>query len=97
MTSGHFDCPSPSGTEGSGTEIEICIFCLGGNPPGIHFCQHCQTPLSSYAATGPLERAFALGNLVSKGIRHPKSYIRLGFLGFAALIVVLLVLGIQLP
>lgn len=97
MTFVPFDSPPPSSAIGSSAEIEICISCLAGNPPGIHFCQHCQTPLTSYAATGPLERAFALGNLVSKGMRHPKSHIRFAFLGLVVLIVVLLMVGMQLP
>jgi hypothetical protein len=47
---------------------EICFSCLKPNEPGVHFCQHCQTPLTSYATTAPFERIFALGDGLRKAI-----------------------------
>jgi hypothetical protein len=58
------------------TEQEMCYSCLGVNDPGVNFCQHCRTPLTSFAATGPLERAYALGDFARKGVNHPKATIR---------------------
>jgi hypothetical protein len=47
-------------------EAEACFSCLGTNTPGSHFCTHCGTPLTSYAATGPIEHLFAFGDFIRK-------------------------------
>jgi predicted amidophosphoribosyltransferase len=49
-------------------ELEVCISCLQTNSPGTHFCAHCGTPLTSYAATGPFESIFAEGDFLRKAI-----------------------------
>ena len=58
------------------SEQELCYSCLGVNLPGVHFCRHCQAPLTSYAAIGPLEKAYALGDFVRKGTKHRNTAIR---------------------
>jgi predicted amidophosphoribosyltransferase len=47
-------------------ERELCISCLEENEPGAHFCRHCNTPLTSYAATAPFESLFAEGDFWRK-------------------------------
>lgn len=78
-------------------ETELCISCLGPNAPGTNFCQHCRTPLTSYAATGPLERVYALGDFARKGLRHPKRSIRFSIGLFCFLLVVAVLFGMMLP
>jgi predicted amidophosphoribosyltransferase len=53
-------------------ELEVCISCLQTNAPGIAFCRHCGTPLSSFAATAPFERIFAEGDFWRKAVRQAK-------------------------
>ena len=79
--------------------MEICISCLQTNSPGEHFCTHCGTPLTSYAATGPFESIFAEGDFIRKAIGNQ----RWGWLVRALVFLVLLlpvlsfVLGFLLP
>mgnify|MGYP007030110215 CR=1 FL=1 len=47
----------------------MCISCLKPNMPGVHFCRHCGTPLTSYAATAPFESIFAEGDMWRKATR----------------------------
>ena len=47
-------------------DSELCISCLKPNTPGTHFCGHCGTPLTSYAATAPFESILAEGDLWRK-------------------------------
>ena len=67
--------PADSQTEDL-IEHELCFSCLKENEPGIHFCKHCHTPLTSYATTGPIERMYAFGDFARKAVRHPKRWIR---------------------
>src|SRR5688500_16085621 len=63
--------PSSSQDEAK-DELEICISCLKTNSPGTHFCRHCGTPLTSYAATAPFESIFAEGDFWRKAMRRAK-------------------------
>lgn len=80
-------------------ELEICISCLKTNDPGTHFCGHCGTPLTSYAATAPFESIFAEGDLWRKAVSHPRWGRPVRFLLIAFLILLLLgfLLGILIP
>ena len=53
------------------TEQEMRYSCLGVNDPGVNFCRHCQTPLISFAATGPIEKAYAEGWVDRHSIEYP--------------------------
>jgi len=79
------------------TEQEMCYSCLGVNDPGVNFCQHCQTPLTCFAATGPLEHAYALGDFARKGVKHPKLAVRWIVWILAVVIVILISSGMMLP
>jgi hypothetical protein len=66
-------------------ELEVCISCLKTNVPGTHFCGHCGTPLTSYAATAPFESIFAEGDLWRKAVSQgrwsrPVRFLIIGFL-----------------
>lgn len=78
-------------------EQEICYSCLGVNDPGVNFCRHCRTPLTSFAATGPLERAYALGDFARKGVNHPKAAVRWIVWILALVLVITISLGMMLP
>lgn len=77
------DSPDPE-------ESEICISCVHTNSPGTHFCEHCRTPLSSYAATGPFECLFAEGDLWRKAVHHQRYGKAVRFFLVAYLLLVLL-------
>jgi hypothetical protein len=71
-------------------ELEVCISCLKTNVPGTHFCGHCGTPLTSYAATAPFESIFAEGDLWRKAVSQgrwsrPVRFLIIGFLIFMIL------------
>ncbi len=76
-------------------ELEICISCLHTNTPGTHFCGHCRTPLSSYAATGPFECLFAEGNLWRKAVNNPRwgKFVRVFLIAYLLLVVLTFFLG----
>ena len=79
------------------TEQEMCYSCLGVNDPGVNFCKHCQTPLTSFAATGPLERAYALGDFARKGVNHPNVAVRWIVWALALLLTILILSRMMLP
>jgi hypothetical protein len=54
-------------------ERQLCLNCLSPNSPLANFCADCGAPLSSYAATGPLERVFAEGHVYRRAVAEPKS------------------------
>ena len=78
---------------------ELCISCLEPNKPGEHFCRHCRTPLSSFAATAPLESCFAEGDFWRKAIERTKGKTlrRALMLLFLASMVVSILGGFLLP
>ena len=78
-------------------EQEMCYSCLGVNDPGVNFCKHCQTPLTSFAATGPIEKAYALGDFARKGVNHPKAAVRWIVWILAVVMVIAICSGIMLP
>jgi hypothetical protein len=67
------DAAAPSRTIPQADEKELCLSCLSPNSPGANFCADCGAPLSSYAATGPLERIFAEGHLYRRAVAEPKN------------------------
>lgn len=78
-------------------DLEVCISCLKTNAPGTHFCGHCGTPLTSYAATGPFESLFAEGDFWRKAAGQgrwskPVRFLVIGFLIFMILGALLMVL-----
>jgi hypothetical protein len=79
-------------------ELELCISCLQPNSPGTHFCRHCGTPLTSYAATGPFESIFAEGDFVRKATRKGRwsGFVRLMVLVFLVLMILGALSGIFL-
>lgn len=79
--------------------LEICISCLQTNPPGTHFCRHCGTPLTSYAATGPFESIFAEGDFLRKAASRGRwsGWVRAGVVVLLLLMLVGILLGFMLP
>jgi len=78
-------------------ESEVCISCLKTNVPGTHFCGHCGTPLTSYAATAPFESLFAEGDFWRKAAgpgrwSKPVRFAVIGFLVFMLLGFLLMIL-----
>jgi ribosomal protein L40E len=56
-------------------EKQLCVGCMAPNETSAHFCAKCGAPLSSYAATGPLEHVFAEGHLYRQAADRPASLI----------------------
>ncbi len=92
------DQPSRAETE-TQDALEICISCLQTNPPGTNFCRHCGTPLTAYAATGPLEHCFAAGDFVRKAASRGRwsGGIRAGVVALILLTLVAILAGVLLP
>ncbi len=59
-------------TETAGEEKQLCIHCLFPNSLIANFCVECGAPLTSYAATGPLERILAEGHLYRTAVEKPR-------------------------
>ena len=80
-------------------ELEICISCLQTNTPGTHFCGHCGTPLTSYAATAPFESILAEGNFWRKAASQGRwgRPVRLLLITFLMLMLLGFLLGILVP
>ena len=80
-------------------EHELCISCLQPNQPGVHFCKHYGTPLSTYSTIAPYEKCFALGDFARKVVRSKrwKLPIRIAFGSLCATLVFMILLGIMLP
>lgn len=53
----------------------LCLSCLVPNDPLAHFCANCGAPLTSYAATGPIEHLFAEGHVYRQATERPKNLI----------------------
>lgn len=81
----------------SDSEQEICFHCLEANTPGSNFCSHCQTPLTAYANTGPMERVYAMGDFARKVSLHPKRWIRWSGILLVIVVVVAILSGMLLP
>ena len=83
----------------SEAELEICLSCLQTNAPGTHFCRHCYTPLTSWAATAPFESIFAQGDFLRKAIlsRRWNRLIRVLVLLYMILMTFGFLLGFMLP
>lgn len=88
--------PDVSGVE---QETEICISCLQPNEPGLHFCPHCGTPLTCYAATGPFESMFAEGDFLRKATADKRwgKPVRIFLIGLLGWVLVSLLLGWFVP
>jgi hypothetical protein len=54
-------------------EKQLCLNCLSPNSPQANFCSDCGAPLSSYAATGPLEHIFAQGHVYRRAVAELRS------------------------
>jgi predicted amidophosphoribosyltransferase len=80
-------------------ELEICISCLKTNAPGTHFCGHCGTPLTSYAATAPFESIIAEGDIWRKAVSRGRYgwLVRLLIIAFLACLLLSFILGWMLP
>lgn len=70
----------------------ICPNCCRPLQPSRHFCRHCRTPVTGYAATGPLESILAQGELFRRSVSHPTTIGVLG-LWLLALLGILQALG----
>lgn len=90
---------SSSAQAEAGDELEICISCLKTNPPGTHFCRHCGTPLTSFAATAPFESMFAEGDFWRKALQKGQGNKRRRILALLFLVImgVGLLLGFWVP
>lgn len=80
-------------------EAELCISCLQPNPPGTNFCRHCGTPLTAYAATGPLEHVFAAGDFARKAASRGRwaGWVRAGVVVLIILTLLGVVTGMLFP
>ena len=80
-------------------EAETCFSCLGTNAPGSNFCTHCGAPLTSYAATGPIEHVFAFGDFIRKATRLGRwsRPVRVAVLIFVFLMLLAILFGLILP
>lgn len=56
-------------------EKELCLSCMEPNDTGVPFCARCGAPMTSYAATGPLEHIFAEGYAYRQAAERPRSFI----------------------
>ncbi len=56
-------------------ETELCLSCLAPQEVSAHFCAKCGAPLSSYASTGPIERAFASGFVFRQSADRPRKLV----------------------
>src|SRR5690606_2496321 len=54
-------------------ERELCLACLTPNELSAHFCAQCGAPLTSYAATGPIEYILAEGYAYRRAVERPRS------------------------
>jgi len=80
-------------------ELVICISCLNTNSPGTPFCEHCGTPLTSYAATAPLESIFAEGDFWRKAVAQAKKnpWKQTAILLFLLFMILIILLGMVVP
>lgn len=53
------------------SEEIVCPSCTHSCPGDAHFCPHCRSPISSYAATGPFESIFAEGAAYRRAVSSP--------------------------
>lgn len=56
----------------------ICPTCCRPLAGSRHFCQHCLTPLTGYAATGPIESILARGELLRRSVTRPSAIAVIG-------------------
>lgn len=56
-------------------EKQLCLNCLAPNAQFANFCRDCGGPLTSFAATGPIESVFAEGHVYRKAVESPRSWI----------------------
>lgn len=56
-------------------EQQLCLCCIAPNEPDSHFCVKCGAPLTSYAATGPIESIYAEGYACRQAVEKPRSFI----------------------
>jgi hypothetical protein len=56
------------------SELDVCPQCCRANPAGYHFCDWCNAPLSSAAATMPAWRPWAEGYAVRRAVRQVDSW-----------------------
>jgi predicted amidophosphoribosyltransferase len=91
--------PPSAVREEAGSERELCISCLQPNPPGTHFCRHCGTPLTAYAATAPFESVFAEGDFWRKALRPGRGsrVRRVAIGGFLFFMILAILIGWLLP
>lgn len=77
---------------GAASARPICPSCCRPLTEHRNFCRHCLTPLTGYAATGPIESILAEGELFRRSVSHPT---RLGLIGLWLFVVplALLLLG----
>jgi hypothetical protein len=58
--------------------VALCPACVRRLPLRRHFCFWCATPVSGYAATGPIEYVAAQGELYRRGVSRPTPLAVLG-------------------
>lgn len=78
------------------SELDLCPHCCRVNPAGYHFCDWCNAPLSSAAATMPSWRPWAEGYAVRRAVRHDSWFVLAGVWGIFAP-QVFVIFGIWLP
>jgi hypothetical protein len=79
------------------SELDLCPHCCRPNPPGYHFCDFCNAPLSSAAATMPSWRPWAEGHAIRRAVQQVDSWFVLGGLWVIFAPQVFLFLGMSLP
>jgi len=84
-------------SENRSSELDICPYCCRANPAGHHFCEVCNAPLSSAAATMPAWRPWAQGFAVRRAVRQADSWFVLAGIWIIFAPQVFLFLGMALP
>ncbi|HEY3857053.1 MAG TPA: zinc ribbon domain-containing protein [Verrucomicrobiae bacterium] len=54
---------------------QLCLHCMSPNDVAANFCAHCNAPLTSYAATGPMECLYAEGMACRFAAEQPRKLI----------------------
>lgn len=81
-------------------ELDVCPHCCRANPAGYHFCNWCNAPLSTAAATMPCWRPWAQGYAVRQAVQQVDSwFVLVGIWGLFApqVFMILCVCGCRAP
>jgi hypothetical protein len=75
----------------------VCPCCVRPISMRWSFCRHCRSPISSYAATGPIESILAQGEVYRRAVRSSRRIAIVGLWFLAAPSLAALLLGAGAP